>query len=411
MSHRKFEHARCGSMGFAPRKRARNQRGKIRSFPKDDPKKPVHLTAFIGYKAGMTHVVRTVTRPGSKRHNKEVIDAVTILECAPMTVVGVVGYVETPRGLRALTTVWAQHLSDECRRRFYKNWYKAKRKAFTQYSKKYTDQKDKKQIERDIERIKRYCQVVRVLAHTQMEKLHLRQRKAHLMEIQVNGGSVAEKVEWAKTHFEKEVRIGDVFQINQFVDTIGVSKGHGVNGVIKRFGVRKLPKKTHRGYRKVACIGAWHPERVMHTVPRAGQMGFHHRTERNKKVFKVGLGARFGTKDNAKTDADPTEKNITPLGGFPHYGAVNEDYIMIRGSIMGAKKRVITLREAIFPPAGRLTEEKIDIKFIDTASKLGHGRFQTAEEKKKFYGTAKQEEKKPEAVPAAPAAAAPAPAK
>lgn len=32
---------------------------------KDDPKKPVHLTAFMGYKAGMTHVVRDLDRPGS----------------------------------------------------------------------------------------------------------------------------------------------------------------------------------------------------------------------------------------------------------------------------------------------------------------------------------------------------------
>lgn len=40
-----------------------------------------------------------------------------------MMVVGAVGYIETPYGLRALVNVWAQHLSEECRRRFYKNWY------------------------------------------------------------------------------------------------------------------------------------------------------------------------------------------------------------------------------------------------------------------------------------------------
>lgn len=51
------------------------------------------------------------------------MEAVTIIETPPLMVVGVVGYVETPRGLRALKTVFAQHLSEECRRRFYKNWY------------------------------------------------------------------------------------------------------------------------------------------------------------------------------------------------------------------------------------------------------------------------------------------------
>lgn len=47
----------------------------------------------------------------------------TIIETPPMVVVGVVGYVETPKGLRNFKTVFAEHISDECRRRFYKNWY------------------------------------------------------------------------------------------------------------------------------------------------------------------------------------------------------------------------------------------------------------------------------------------------
>merc|ERR1712086_378772 len=103
--------------------------GKIKSFPKDDPSKKPHVTAFMGYKAGMTHVVRDVDRPGSKIHKKEIVEAVTVLETPPMVVVGLVGYVETPRGLRSLSTVWAAFLSEEVKRRFYKNWYKSKRKA------------------------------------------------------------------------------------------------------------------------------------------------------------------------------------------------------------------------------------------------------------------------------------------
>ena len=65
MSHRKFEHPRCGSLGFLPRKRTRKHHGHIRKFPKDDPKKKIHLTAFCGFKAGMTHIVREVIKPGS----------------------------------------------------------------------------------------------------------------------------------------------------------------------------------------------------------------------------------------------------------------------------------------------------------------------------------------------------------
>lgn len=55
-------------------------------------------------------------------------------------------------------------------------------------------------------------------------------------------------------------------------------------GVTSRWHTKKLPRKTHRGLRKVACIGAWHPARVAFSVARAGQKGYHHRTELNKKV-------------------------------------------------------------------------------------------------------------------------------
>ena len=55
-------------------------------------------------------------------HKKEVVDAVTILETPPMIIVGVVGYIDTPKGLRKFKTVFAEHLSDDCRRRLYKNW-------------------------------------------------------------------------------------------------------------------------------------------------------------------------------------------------------------------------------------------------------------------------------------------------
>ncbi len=78
----------------------------------------------------------------------------------------------------------------------------------------------------------------------------------------------------------------------------------------------------------MACIGAWHPARVSWTVARAGQHGFHHRTEMNKKIYKVGLKGDASHK--ATTEFDVTDKPITPMGGFPHYGQVNEDFLMIK---------------------------------------------------------------------------------
>merc|ERR1712045_814080 len=140
MSHRKFEAPRHGSKGFLPKKRSKRHKGKPKAFPKDDPSKPVHLTCFMGYKAGMTHIVREVDRPGSKVNKKEV--------------------------------------GEECKRRFYKNWSQSKKKAFTKSCTKWADDLGKKEMKKD-------CSVIRVVVHTQMKILRRRQKKAHIMEIQL----------------------------------------------------------------------------------------------------------------------------------------------------------------------------------------------------------------------------------
>merc|ERR1712179_875119 len=324
------------------------------------------------------------------------------IETPPMICVGVVGYIETPRGLRALKTVWAQHIGEEAKRRFYKNWSKSKKKAFTKASKKW---------EEDLGQIKKYCSVVRVICHTQQKLLRRRQKKAHIMEIQVNGGSISDKVNFAREHFEKEVPIRTVFSQDEMIDIIAVTKGKGFKGVTSRWHTKKLPRKTHKGLKKVDCIGAWHPSRIQFTVPRAGQKGYHHRTEINKKIYRMGAGYAMKdgklVKNNAATDYDLADKSITPMGGFPHYGEVNNDFVMIKGCCMGPKKRVITLRKALVTSAKRVALEKIELKFIDTSSKFGHGRFQTPDDKAAFMGPTKKNRTKAAAA-AAPAAAAPA---
>ncbi|VEL13594.1 unnamed protein product, partial [Protopolystoma xenopodis] len=167
MSHRKFSAPRHGSLGFTPKKRSQRHRGKCKAFPKDRRSQPCHLTAFLGYKAGMTHVVRDVDRQGSKVHKKEVVEPVTIIECPPLVIVGIVGYIRTPKGLRTFKTIWSEHLSDECLRRFYKDWCKSKKKAFTKSSKKWADDAGVAAINRDIRKMKKYCCVIRVITHTQ----------------------------------------------------------------------------------------------------------------------------------------------------------------------------------------------------------------------------------------------------
>merc|ERR1719220_2187457 len=115
-----------------------------------------------------------------------------------------------------------------------------------------------------------------MICHTQQKLLRKRQKKAHIMEVQLNGGSIADKVDFARNHFELKIPIFDVFAKDEMIDLVGVTKGKGFKGVTSRWHTKKLPRKTHKGLRKVACIGAWHPSRIQYTVARAGQKGYHH---------------------------------------------------------------------------------------------------------------------------------------
>ncbi|KAL5273853.1 RpL3 family protein [Megaselia abdita] len=287
--------------------------------------------------------------------------------------------------------------------------YQSKKKAFTKASKKWTDDLGKKSIEADFKKMIRYCKVIRVIAHSQIRLIKQRQKKAHIMEIQLNGGSVEEKVKWVKEHLEKPIPVGQVFAQDEMIDCIAVTKGKGFKGVTSRWHTKKLPRKTHKGLRKVACIGAWHPSRVSFTVARAGQKGYHHRTEINKKIYRIGAGIHTKDgkviKNNASTEYDLTDKSITPMGGFPHYGEVNNDFIMLKGCCIGSKKRVVTLRKSLLVHTKRAALEHINLKFIDTSSKMGHGRFQTPADKLAFMGPLKKDRIKEEEAAAAAATA------
>jgi large subunit ribosomal protein L3e len=109
----------------------------------------------------------------------------------------------------------------------------------------------KKVIEKELRAMKRYCKVIRVIAHTQvgilqnsclgiltsfcflllqMKLLRQRQKKAHMMEIQVNGGTIRQKVDWARQHLEKTIPITSLFAQDEMIDVIGVTKGKGFKG-------------------------------------------------------------------------------------------------------------------------------------------------------------------------------------
>lgn len=94
------------------------------------------------------------------------------------------------------------------------------------------------------------------------------------------------------------------------------------------------------------------------------------------------------------------------MGGFPHYGEVTNDFVMIKGCCIGSKKRVLTLRKTLLKHTKRSALEQIKLKFIDTSSKMGHGRFQSPADKLAFMGPLKKDRAKEESAAATSATAA-----
>jgi large subunit ribosomal protein L3 len=173
-----------------------------------------------------------------------------------------------------------------------------------------------------------------------------------LLEIRVGGGSIEDRVKYAIGVLGKPIEISSVFSPGQYVDVIGVTKGKGFQGVIKRFGVRELPRwhKHRKGSRRVGSrsptIGA------LSTVPQAGQMGFHRRTEYNKLILSIGNNGY----------------EVVPSGGFPHYGLVRSSYVILKGSVFGPPKRPVVLRWPIRPP-GEVLPGLPKIVYISLESK------------------------------------------
>ncbi|NXU81691.1 RL3L protein, partial [Oreotrochilus melanogaster] len=311
---------------------------------------------------------------------REEVEAVTIIETPPMVVVGVVGYIDTPKGLRNFKTVFAEHISDECRRRFYKNWHKSKKKAFTKYCKKWQDEDGKKQLEKDFAAMKKYCKVIRVIAHTQVR---------------------------ASAHGEGQGGLGEVVLTAGYTGVLsmltpGVKGCFGVRGRAKL--AEGLPCGWHSPSESCCGISAealpgelgWEKQRHLWVgeSPAQSESRGGARPQEKCWIYRIGRGIHVEdgkvVKNNASTHYDVTEKTITPLGGFPHYGEVNNDFLMLKGCVVGTKKRVLTLRKSLLVHTSRRSQEVIELKFIDTTSKFGHGRFQTAQEKRAFMGPQKK---------------------
>ena len=275
------------------------------------------LLAFAGFKAGMTYALAIDTRQGSLTFGKEIVIPLTTLEAPPMLACAIRAYAKDYKGLRTFGEAWMEEVPKDFVR-------------VISVPEKFPTEGGLKKIEGGLDKVAD----IRLLMATQPRLAKHGIKAPDIVEVRVGGGSIKDRFEYAKKLVGQEVKISDFIKEGQAVDAIGITKGKGIQGPVKRWGIRRKIHKARKTVRQVGSIGGWTPHYVMYSVPRAGQMGFHQRTEYNKIVMKVGNNGA----------------EITPKGGFLRYGVINSDYVALRGSVPGTRNRLILMRLAMRPP-------------------------------------------------------------
>jgi large subunit ribosomal protein L3 len=316
MGHRKTHAPKHGSLAYLPRKRAKSPVARIRYWPKLDADTP-RLLGFTGYKAGMTYVFTIEDRKRSPNFGKEVVRSATVIETPPILIIGIRAYTKTLYGLKHLTEAWMKDPPAELDRTL------VLPENFD------TDSMIQK-LQDNLDKIT----AIRVITATQPKQTSLAKKKPDITEIEIGGAPIPKQLEYAKTLLGKTVTTEEVFKEGQYIDTAAITTGKGFQGPVKRWGVTILQHKGRKTKRGIATLGPWKPSHVRYSVPRAGQMGYHQRTEYNKRILKIG-------KDG---------KDITIKGGYIRYGQLKGPYILIEGSIPGTEKRPIRLRHPARPP-------------------------------------------------------------
>jgi large subunit ribosomal protein L3 len=313
---------RRGSLAFTPRKRVRSETCRIQ---REQLAKGRKLQGFAGYKAGMTHLILVDEASNSLTKGMEISVPVTVIETPPLRVDGFRLYKTTSYGKQAVTEVWAGA------------------EAHGDFS------KIEELIKGGISEPE-----LRMICSTLPDAVSGVPKKKHeVLEIKMSG-EIEKDREYAKEVFGKEIRARGIFNEGEVVDVTAVTKGKGTQGPVKRWGVTIQNAKARRSgkARHVGAIGGWRPRRVRWRVPQLGQTGYHQRTEYNKRVVKIGENG----------------DEITPKGGFLNYGIVRNEYLLLKGSVPGPKKRLVRISHAIRPHPKLAAS---DIVYISTKSQQG----------------------------------------
>ncbi len=288
---------RKGSLQFWPRKRVSKFLPSVNWKAINSGK---NVKGFIGYKVGMfSSEVKDLT-PNSMTKDKRIIIPSTAIECPPMKIFSIRLY----KHGKVAKDILAEHIDKELKRKV-KIPKQGKNASENLGGEGYED--------------------VTIIAYSQVKKTNIK-KTPDLTEIGLNG-TFEEKLNFIKSHLNKEISIGEVFGQGELVDIRGLTKGHGFSGPVKRFGITLRFHKSEKGVRKVGSIGPWHPARVTFRVPMAGQLGMFTRVNYNQKIISLAKG----------------EENEKGLKGIKNYGDIKTDYIIVYGSVQGPAKRQILI--------------------------------------------------------------------
>jgi large subunit ribosomal protein L3 len=312
-------------MQYWPRKRSSRTHARVRTWNAGKDAKPL---AFAGYKAGMTHVMATDNKSTSPTKGDTIAIPVTIVECPPMRVAGVRCYKRDAHRLVLTACVWADKLDKDLSRAL----------PSPKKSKVTIDKLNPAEFAE-----------FRLYVHTQPRLAKLK-KTPEVFEVGI-GGNAQQQLEYAKNVLGKDVKVTDVFGAGQQVDVHSISTGKGLAGPVKRFGVSIRSHKSQKTIRGPANLGPWHGS-FNWPVAHAGQLGFQQRTEYNKWILQVG--------------EDPAKVN--PAGGFLRFGLVNSPYLIIKGSLPGAKKRLVKLTTPLRPNK-HIPKEAPALTHVSLASK------------------------------------------
>ncbi|MDA4117934.1 MAG: 50S ribosomal protein L3 [Thaumarchaeota archaeon] len=306
MGHRKHSAPRRGSLAYRPRGRAGDFFPTVHTWPqiKGSPT----LLGFPAVKVSTIHTITMDDREKTPNFGKPRFNPTSVLAVPDTFVVGLRLYARENGADRALGEVYAKSLPKGVEKK--------------------SDVDPEKFIENWKQKLTGVTRMTAVVAITPRDA-GLTQKKPILFEVGVGGGDIAAQLEHVGKALGKPLKFSDVFKAGGYVDVIGITKGQGFEGPVTRFGVKRKQHKSRKSVRAVGVIGPWHPAAVMYTIARAGQMGFHQRTETGKRILSI---------------SNPKDAPITPNGGFEHFGEVKTDYALLRGTVPGANRRIVVVR-------------------------------------------------------------------